>query len=551
MSSRESLQRLNDEQEIRDLALRYCTAVDRRDWDLLREVFAPDATVGLPQSVLLAGADEIMSRYRRGLSKYDATHHVVTNHEITVEGDTARHSCLLHAQHVRHDAPGGPHFIIGGRYEDQLVRTPEGWRFKHRELVTVWTDGNPGVLRAPGTDSEDAGRLTAADRARRDAAVEWRGRAGGPGTWDAIADDALRAVAAANQLRRPRDLDGGRPATVLSSTGQPVVSFASNDYLGLTQHPAVRAAARAALDAYGTGSGSARLIVGSRPVHSRLEERIATWRGTEAAVLFTTGYAANLGVLGTMGRWASVVCSDELNHASIVDGCRLARAPTRIYAHCDAAAVDRLLVHADGPGIVVSDSVFSMDGDLAPLAELSAVCAEHGALLILDDAHLVLDHPEPLHPGCRVLRVGTLSKAVGSLGGFVCGPKTFTDLLVNKARSYIFTTATAPAAAAAATAAIDVIDSEEGDELRARLRANIDRLRPGHPSPIIPVIVGAEDQAIAASEALATEGILVPAIRPPTVPAGTSRLRVTVSAAHTDDDLKRLTEALRGAGIDV
>ena len=163
----------------------------------------------------------------------------------------------------------------------------------------------------------------------------------------------------------------------------------------------------------------------------------------------------------------------------------------------------------------------------------------------------MLDHPEPLHPGCRVLRVGTLSKAVGSLGGFVCGPRTFTDLLINKARSYIFTTATAPAAAAAASAAIDVIDSDEGDRLKARLRANIDRVRPDHPSPIIPIIVGDEDRAVATSAALAAEGVLVPAIRPPTVPVGTSRLRVTVSAAHTDDDLKRLAEALRSAGIDV
>ena len=371
-----------------------------------------------------------------------------------------------------------------------------------------------------------------------------------PSNWNAIADDALRAVAAANQLRQPRDLDGGKPGTLLSSTGQPVVSFASNDYLGLTQHPVVRAAARDAIDAYGTGSGSARLIVGSRPVHSRLEERIAAWRNAETAVLFTTGYAANLGVLDTMGRWASVICSDELNHASIIDGCRLARAPTHVYAHCDAGAVDQLLGVAGGRGIVVSDSVFSMDGDLAPIGELSTVCAAHDALLILDDAHLVLDHPEPLDPRCRVLRVGTLSKAVGSLGGFVCGPKTFTDLLVNKARSYIFTTAAAPASAAAAATAIDIIDSAEGDELRTRLGANIDRVRPGHPSPIIPIVVGAEDQAIAASEALARNGILVPAIRPPTVPVGTSRLRVTVSAAHTDDDLDRLIEALRGAGID-
>ena len=372
----------------------------------------------------------------------------------------------------------------------------------------------------------------------------------GVNDWDGIASAALGAVVAANQLRQPRDLDGGDPRTALSATGQPVVSFASNDYLGLTQHPAVRAAARTAIDDYGAGSGSARLIVGSRPVHSRLEERIAAWRGAEAAVLFTTGYAANLGVIATMGRWASVLCSDELNHASIIDGCRLARAPTRVYPHCDPSAVDGMLGRPGGPGMVVTDSVFSMDGDLAPVGELSAVCAARGALLVLDDAHLVLGHPEPLHPDCRVLRVGTLSKAVGALGGFVTGPRTFMDLLVNAARSYIFTTAAAPSAAAAATAAIDVIDSEEGDELRRRLRTNIDRIRPGHPSPIIPIIVGAEDRALAVSDTLARQGILVPAIRPPTVPAGTSRLRVTVSAAHGDDDLDRLIDALREAGID-
>ena len=368
--------------------------------------------------------------------------------------------------------------------------------------------------------------------------------------WDGVASAALDAVVEANQLRRPRDLEGGSPRTALSKTGQSVVSFASNDYLGLTRHPAVRAAARTAIDDYGTGSGSARLIVGSRPVHTRLEERIATWRGAEAAVLFTTGYAANLGVIATMGRWASVICSDELNHASIIDGCRLARAPTRVFPHRDPAAVDDLLGRSEGPGMVVSDSVFSMDGDLAPIGELSEVCAARGALLVLDDAHLVLDHPESLHPHCRVLRVGTLSKAVGALGGYATGPRTFMDLLVNAARSYIFTTAATPAAAAAAAAAIDVIDSPEGSELKRRLRTNIDRIRPSHPSPIVPIIVGDEDRALAASEALREQGILVPAIRPPTVPAGTSRLRVTVSAAHAGEDLDRLTDALRRAGID-
>ena len=367
------------------------------------------------------------------------------------------------------------------------------------------------------------------------------------GSWDEVVAEAMGAVAAADQLRWPRDLDGAGP--VAAESGRPVLSFASNDYLGLTGHPAVRAAAAEAVHRYGTGSGSARLIVGSRPVHTDLEARIAAWRGAEAAVLFTTGYAANLGAVATFGRRASLICSDELNHASIIDGCRLARAPVRVYPHGDAAAVDELLAGADGLGVVVSDSVFSMDGDLAPVAELSEVCAARAALLILDDAHAVLGHPEAVHPECRTLRVGTLSKAVGALGGYVCGPRPYAELLVNKARSYIFTTALTPAAAAAARAAIDVIDSPEGAELKARLRANIDRVRPGHPSPIIPIVLGDETAAVAASEALAAAGILVPAIRPPTVPAGTSRLRVTVSAAHTGADLDRLLDALAQAGI--
>jgi len=372
-------------------------------------------------------------------------------------------------------------------------------------------------------------------------------------SWGRIAADALRAIAEADQMRRPRDLDGGSPATALSDTGRQVLSFASNDYLGLSQHPSVRSAAAAALHAYGAGAGSARLIVGSRPVHTRLEERIARWRGAEAAVLFTTGYAANVGVVSTVGRWASLICSDELNHASIIDGCRLARAPTRVYPHRDVAAVESLLAGSGGPGLLVTDTVFSMDGDVAPVSGLSRVCARRGALLVLDDAHAVLDHPElrpeAVHPDCPVLRVGTLSKAVGALGGYVIGPEAFAGLLVNKARSYIFTTASAPAAAAAACAAIDVIDSDEGAELKARLRANVDRVRPGHPSPIIPVVVGDEEAAVAASAALARHGILVPAIRPPTVPAGTSRLRITVSAAHTGTDLERLLDALDRVGV--
>ncbi|MBM3659514.1 MAG: aminotransferase class I/II-fold pyridoxal phosphate-dependent enzyme, partial [Actinobacteria bacterium] len=309
-------------------------------------------------------------------------------------------------------------------------------------------------------------------------------------SWPEWAATETHRIHASGQWRAPRDLDAQGATGALAPDGRSVVSFASNDYLGLTQHPAVVAAAHAALDRWGTGSGSARLIVGSRPVHTDLERALAEWKRSESAVLFPTGFAANLGVLTTFGGPSVLVCSDELNHASIIDGCRLSRSEVTVFHHADPEHVDRLLREVPGRrAIVVTDSVFSMDGDVAPVEDLAEVCAGHGALLVIDEAHAVLG-PDPDLDGIDALRVGTLSKTLGSLGGFVAGPHAFTDLLVNRARSYIFTTASTPADAAAALAAVEVLRSPEGDALRARLRGHVEAVRAGHPSPIVPVVIG-------------------------------------------------------------
>jgi 8-amino-7-oxononanoate synthase len=374
-------------------------------------------------------------------------------------------------------------------------------------------------------------------------------------TWSEWIDGECRLIEAAGQWRAPRAFDaaGAEGLLAVDPAGPattPVVSFASNDYLGLTQHPLAKAAAAEAIERFGTGAGAARLVVGSRSLHRELEDDLARWRHCEAALLFPTGFAANLGVLTTFGGAGVRICSDELNHASIVDGCRLARADAAIYAHGDLDQLDALL--RDTPrSIVVTDSVFSMDGDVAPLDAIVERCVRHGSLLVIDEAHAVLGpHPDfSAVPELEVVRVGTLSKTLGSLGGFVAGSRRAIELLVNRARPFIFTTASTPADTAAAHANLRVVCSPEGDALRARLRANIDRLAPGHASPILPVIVGDERDAVAAASALLDRGLLVPAIRPPTVAAGTSRLRVALSALHTDAQLDALAGALDELGL--
>ena len=361
-------------------------------------------------------------------------------------------------------------------------------------------------------------------------------------TWRDWAWGELNVVREAGRWRSPVTVDARGPEGTLID-GTKVVSFASNDYLGLSAHPALARAAHDAIDWWGTSSTAARLIVGSRPVHDELEAALASWKGEERAVLFPTGYTTNLGVLATFARPGTLVVSDELNHASIIDGCRLARADVAVFRHADPDHAAALVAAHDGPTIVVTDTVFSMDGDLAPVSALAEACARLGALLVLDEAHQVLGDP-PATGTAEVVRVGTLSKTLGALGGFAATSAPLAELLINRARSYIFTTASTPADAAAALAAVGIVRSAEGDALRAELRTNVDRLVPGHPSPIVPVVVGEEAAAVAASAALLARGILVPAIRPPTVPDGTCRLRIALSAAHTLDQVDALVEGL-------
>lgn len=361
-------------------------------------------------------------------------------------------------------------------------------------------------------------------------------------TWVRAELDQIRRE---GRWRRNRPFDARGP--IGDVDGHTVVSFASNDYLGLSTHPAVVAAAHTALDRWGTGSTASRLVVGSRPVHVDLEAALAEWKGAEAAVVLPSGYAANLAVLTTFGGPDCLVVSDERNHASIIDGCRLGRSTVAVARHTDVDHVDSLLRTSDSlRKVVVTDSVFSMDGDEAPVQHLAECCARHGALLVLDDAHAVLGPHADLASvdGLDVLRVITMSKALGSLGGAVAGSRDAVDLLVNRARPFIFTTALSPADAAAGLAALGVVQSAEGDALVARLRAHVDRIEPGHPSPIVPVVLGAEQDALDAADALLAEGLLVPAIRPPTVAPGTSRLRVALSADHTTDQISTLLAAL-------
>jgi 8-amino-7-oxononanoate synthase len=361
-------------------------------------------------------------------------------------------------------------------------------------------------------------------------------------SWAAWAESENERIQDSGRWRTVRSLDGHGPDFLLD--GVPVVSFASNDYLGLSRHRAVVDAAHDALERYGAGSGSARLITGSRRVHDELERELAAWKHQPRALLFPTGFAANLGALSALGGGDVTICSDELNHASIIDGCRLSRARVEVYRHGDLDHLAKLLGDASR-AIVVTDTVFSMDGDVADVESIAATCAAHGALLVHDEAHAVLGPDVDLDAHeVDVLRVGTLSKTLGSLGGFVAGPAPLVDLLCNRSRPFIFTTAPTPADTAAALAALRVLRSSDGDALVARLRANVDRVRAGHPSPIIPFVLGDEDRALAASAALLAAGLVVPAIRPPTVPPSTSRLRVTLSAAHTEADIDRLLVAL-------
>jgi 8-amino-7-oxononanoate synthase len=350
---------------------------------------------------------------------------------------------------------------------------------------------------------------------------------------------------------------------IATIAGRMVVSFCSNDYLGLAQHPKVRAAAIAAIKEFGAGSGAARLLAGTLSLHTRLEKSIANMKGAEEALLFTSGYAANLGVMTTMADRDSLVIADSLNHASMIDGCRLSGAKVVVYPHRNISAVKKRV-----PGMkrrfsrkfIVTDAVFSMDGDVAPLEEICDFADRIGAMVVLDEAHATgvlgkrgLGLAELTGLSDRIaVPVGTFSKALGGIGGFVTGSHELIGFLRNKARPFIFTTSLPPASCAASIEAMRLMRSKPA--LRERLWKNADYFKRrvtalgldmrGSETPIVPIMVGDHVKASEISRKLWKEGIYVPAIRPPTVPMGESRLRIVVTAMHTKQQLDHLLAVL-------
>ncbi|RAO76493.1 8-amino-7-oxononanoate synthase [Dyella jiangningensis] len=344
--------------------------------------------------------------------------------------------------------------------------------------------------------------------------------------------------------------------------GRRLLSFCSNDYLGLAQHPALVAALKQAADDDGVGSGSAHLIAGHRTAHAALEEALAEWTGRERAMLFSTGYMANLGVMQALLERGDLCVQDKLNHACLLDGAQLAGAELKRYPHADVEAAARQLAHrGDAPALLATDGVFSMDGDIAPLAELAALCRREGTTLMVDDAHglgVLGARGEGAVPEAGLgaddvpVLMATLGKAVGCSGAFVAGSVALIDGLVQFARTYIYTTAMPPALAAATLAAVRLAQTETWR--REKLRALIARFRHGahelglplmpSATAIQPLLLGDAQAAMHAAASLERQGFLVTAIRPPTVPQGKSRLRITLSAMHEEGDVDRLLEAL-------
>jgi 8-amino-7-oxononanoate synthase len=369
--------------------------------------------------------------------------------------------------------------------------------------------------------------------------------------------------------RRLRLIEGAQGPRVLLD-GEPVLLLCSNNYLGLADHPRVREAAAEAALSWGTGAGASRLISGNMAPHRSLEERLAAFKGYEAALLFGSGYLANIGTISALAGRGEVVFSDELNHASIVDGCRLARAETFVYHHGDLEQLAWGLREARGRGsLIVTDGVFSMDGDIAPLEDLTRLAREYECRLMVDEAHAT----GAIGPGGRGsvaaaglsgevdLVVGTLGKALGSYGAYVCASVELSEYLLNTARSFIFSTALPPPVLAAALAALEVLEAEP--ERVERLASNATALREGltaaglagggRKSQIVPLEVGDARQTMELCERLLARGVFAQGIRPPTVPEGTSRLRFSVMATHEEADLReaaKLTgEAAREIGI--
>jgi len=374
--------------------------------------------------------------------------------------------------------------------------------------------------------------------------------------------EELKKLREAGLLRTLRVLEGAQ-GNRIRIEGKEYIAFCSNDYLGLAASEELIRAARGAMEKYGFGAGAARLVTGTSREHIDLERQIAAFEGTEDAIVFSTGYMANIGAITSLVGEGDLVIGDRLNHGSIVDGCRLSRATFRVYAHRDMAQLEWCLKRAKlfGRTLVVTDTVFSMEGDIAPLGDICELCRKYGAMLMVDEAHATGVFGERGRGVCEQfgvegdvdVRMGTLSKAVGSFGGFVAGRKELIDYLRNKARTFILTTAPPPAVCAAAREGLRII--AERPELRERLWRNVESVKAvlrdadvpfmDGGTPIIPIVVGEASRAVEISRMLRDSGILIPPIRPPAVPTGSSRLRLTVSAAHTEEDIEALGRAMR------
>lgn len=376
-------------------------------------------------------------------------------------------------------------------------------------------------------------------------------------------EDELEILKSRGLHRVLRTLEG-RQGPRIEIDGREFICMASNDYLGLASHPALTRAAVEATERYGTGSGASRLLSGSQPLHQALEDDLARFLGCEGALVFNTGHGANAGALAALCDRDDLIMSDALNHASIVDGCRLSRAEVRIYKHNDMNVLEDIL-KVSGKyrrRWIVSDGVFSMDGDMAPLPEIVALAEKYGASIYVDEAHATgvlgpRGRGSAAHFGLEeriTVRMGTLGKALGSFGAFVSGDRHIIDYLINRARSFIYSTSLPPSVLAASRASVALIQDARGESLRNRLRENVAILagelkKSGGYSgdgttPILPVVFGSVERTAAVADALFKEAVFAPAIRPPTVPAGSARIRLSVMATHKGEEISRVAHLL-------
>ncbi|MGQ3685717.1 MAG: 8-amino-7-oxononanoate synthase [Candidatus Loosdrechtia sp.] len=376
--------------------------------------------------------------------------------------------------------------------------------------------------------------------------------------------DELQVLKDRALMREYRTIEGPQDRCI-QIEGKSYLSFCSNNYLGLANHPKIKQAVIDAIHQYGWGAGASRLVSGNMKIHQELERKIAEFKGTEAALLFPTGYMANVGSLCSLVTKGDIVIGDKLNHASIIDGCRQSGATFRIYPHKMTNYLESLLQKSSmfRRRLIVTDSVFSMDGDTAPLPEIVGLARKYDAIVMIDDAHatgVFGQHGKGIAEyynleGKVDIVMGSLSKAVGSVGGFIAGSRHLIEFLKNKARSFMYTTALPPAVCAASLTGLILI--QENAFLVKKLWENIDYIkcrlseftRITVESPIIPVVAGTPEDALCLSLKLFKNGIVIPAIRPPTVPSGTSRLRISLMATHNKNDIDKLLDTLKGTGF--